>query len=160
MSSTGNDVGFDDLFDNASFHATIRLSQPASRPTKWPKGATKMRRHTDFGEQGIARLGDGDAHYRQITQREPVPRASHVSIAAANRAVPKAAPPAAQRPAAGRQRGPVPASRVSILMGGRAAAKAAQPAAQRAAAGRQRAAGPAQPTSDRRQWSWSDTSSA
>lgn len=120
MHSTGSDVGFDDLFDRASFRTTLHLSQPSQRPQKWPKGATQMRRHTDYGGQGIARLGDGDAHYRQISQRQPPAAVNRVKILAKVTQAPRAAP-------------------------------------QRAAGG---AKAPPQPSADRRQWTWSDTSSA
>lgn len=77
MTDKQSDKGFDDLFDDSSFRTAVLLTQPSGRPRMWPKSTSQMRKHTIFGGQGqssggqgMPSLGDGDGAYRQFAQRK------------------------------------------------------------------------------------------
>jgi hypothetical protein len=65
----GDDMGQDDQFNEGIFRSTIHNSK-RSAPDQWPATTTMMRKHTEYGNQGMAAHRD-DAHSKFMTSRRP-----------------------------------------------------------------------------------------
>lgn len=65
-----SDVGYDSLYNDAAFNASRRLTR-GTRPALWSNSTSEMRRHVDYGKQGIESLSDSEGHFKFVNSRMP-----------------------------------------------------------------------------------------